>query len=115
MFEINGSKGSLYFDFLRMNELRFYSSSDPARKQGYRTIVVGQADHPYVGNWWPTGLGIGYDAAFVHTIYDFLNGVAAGESAQPDFHQGLRVQVALEAASRSIEERRWVSVDEIES
>ena len=115
VFEINGSKGSLYFDFQRMNELRFYSSSDPARKQGYRTIVVGQADHPYVGNWWPTGLGLGYDAAFVHTIYDFLNGVAAGESAQPDFHQGLRVQVALEAASRSIEERRWVSVDEIES
>ena len=115
IFEINGSQGSLYFDFQRMNELRFYSSSDPVRHQGYRTIVVGQLDHPYVGNWWPTGLGLGYDAAFVHTIYDFLNGVACGKSAQPDFRQGLRVQTALEATARSIEERRWVSISEVES
>ena len=115
VFEINGSKGSLFFDFQRMNELRFYSSSDPVTKQGYRTIVVGQADHPYVGNWWPTGLGLGYDAAFVHTISDFLNGVASGESAQPDFREGLRVQATLEATARSINERRWVAISEVNS
>ena len=114
LFEINGSKGSLRFDFQRMNELQFYSWSDPGTKQGYRTIVVGQADHPYVGNWWPTGLGLGYDAAFVHTIYDFLNCLAADESAEPNFRQGLRVQSVLETTARSIAERRWVAVGEIE-
>ena len=112
-FEINGSKGSLYFDFQRLNELRYYSWNDSVQQQGYRTIVVGQSEHPYVGNWWPTGLGLGYDAAFVHTIYDFLNALAEGKSAQPDFRQGLQVQSVLEATSRSVDEKRWVQVNEV--
>ena len=113
VFEINGSKGSLYFDFQRLNELRYYSWDDSTQEQGYRTIVVGQSEHPYVGNWWPTGLGLGYDAAFVHTISDFLNGLAEGRSAEPDFRQGLQVQSVLEATSRSVDEKRWVRVDEV--
>ena len=63
--------------------------------------------------WWPTGLGLGYDAAFVHTIYDFLNQLAEGKSAEPDFRQGLQVQSVLEATSRSVNEKRWVGVDEV--
>ena len=113
VLEINGSKGSLYFDFQRLNELRYYSWDDSSLEQGYRTIVVGQSEHPYVGNWWSPGLGLGYDAAFVHTIYDFLNQLAEGKSAEPDFRQGLQVQSVLEATSRSVNEKRWVGVDEV--
>ena len=113
VFEINGSKGSLYFDFQRLNELRYYSWDDSSQEQGYRTIVVGQSEHPYVGNWWPTGLGLGYDAAFVHTISDFLNALAEGRSAEPDFRQGLQVQSVLEATNRSVDEKRWVQLDEV--
>lgn len=113
VFEINGSKGSLHFDFQHLNELRYYSWDDLAQEQGYRTIVVGQSDHPYVNHWWPTGLGLGYDAAFVHTISDFLNDLAEGRSADPDFRKGLQVQLVIDATSRSVDERRWIRVDEV--
>jgi len=48
-FEINGSKGSLRFEFERMNELQYYSAEDEAGTQGFRTIQVTEDVHPYGG------------------------------------------------------------------
>jgi predicted dehydrogenase len=36
--EINGSKGSLYFDFEDMNRLKFFNNDDPKDRQGFRDI-----------------------------------------------------------------------------
>ncbi|MFH5181829.1 Gfo/Idh/MocA family oxidoreductase [Paenibacillus sp. TAB 01] len=38
--EINGSKGSLSFNFERMNELEYWSQDDGLETQGFRTIIV---------------------------------------------------------------------------
>ncbi len=47
--EINGSKGSLYFDFEDMNRLKFYNGDDPKDRQGFRDILVTAARrHPTV-------------------------------------------------------------------
>ncbi len=48
-FEIYGSKGSLMFNLERMNELQYLDLSDPADEQGFRTILVTNSTHPYVG------------------------------------------------------------------
>ena len=47
-FEINGSLGSLAFDLERMNELEVYFGYD-ANVRGFRTILVTEPVHPYVG------------------------------------------------------------------
>jgi len=53
-FEINGTKGSLKFDFERMNELQYYDATLPRAVQGWSTIMCTHApDHPYIENWWP--------------------------------------------------------------
>jgi len=39
-FEIYGDKGSLIFDFERMNELQYFSADDPEYSQGFRTITI---------------------------------------------------------------------------
>ena len=54
--EINGSKGSIYFDFEDMNRLKILQRlDDPKDRQGFRDILVTQRDNiqPYVANWWP--------------------------------------------------------------
>ena len=52
--EINGTRGSLKFDFERMNELQFYDATLPRAVQGWTTIMCTHGgDHPYVANWWP--------------------------------------------------------------
>jgi len=52
--EINGSKGSLHFDFEDMNRLKFFNGDDPKDRQGFRDIIVTERGgvQPYVGNWW---------------------------------------------------------------
>lgn len=110
--EINGSKGSLQFDFEDMNRLKYFNNEDPAGVQGFRDILVteGGGKHPFVGNWWPPGHIIGYEHTFVHTIADFVNAVAEGKSVQPTFEDGLRNEQVLEAVEASAKTRQWIKL-----
>ena len=69
--------------------------------------------HPYIRAWWPPGHIIGYDHTFTHEIYDFLNCIAAGKKASPDFAEGVKTQAVLEAVSRSARKKRWVKISEV--
>ena len=42
--EINGEKGSLYFNFEDMNKLKFYNVEDPKDRRGFREIQVTERD-----------------------------------------------------------------------
>jgi predicted dehydrogenase len=108
--EINGSAGSLAFDFEEMNRLRFYDSGEPENRRGFRDIMVTEPAHPFVGDWWPPGHVLGYEHTFVHTIADFVRAVVAGKSVQPTFEDGLQNQRVLEAVSKSAREKQWVKV-----
>jgi len=113
--EINGSLGSLAFDFEAMNELWFYDNTQPGAEGGFRRILVTEPDHPYAGAWWPPGHGLGYDHTFTHEVKDFLEAIAAGTDPAPSFADGLRVQKVLAAVERSAADgSRWTSVEEIE-
>jgi predicted dehydrogenase len=113
--ELNGSEGAVIFDMERMNELQFYSRKDPDFAQGYRTIQVGEGDHPYVGNWWPAGHIIGFGDTFVHEVYDFIEAIADEKPASPTFEDGLKCQEILTAIDQSVAERRWVKISEFQS
>ncbi|MEU7896192.1 Gfo/Idh/MocA family oxidoreductase [Nonomuraea sp. NPDC049152] len=97
--EVNGSLGSLAFDFEAMNEL-WVSSGDT----GFRRVLVTEPDHPYVGAWWPPGHGLGYEHTFTHEIKDFLEAVGNGTDPSPSFADGLRVQRVLAAVEQSAAE-----------
>jgi predicted dehydrogenase len=108
--EINGSKGSLVFDFEDMNRLKYFNRGDDADRQGYRDIIVTEGVHPFVGAWWPPGHIIGYEHTFTHTVFDFIQAVVAGKSVQPTFADGLENQKVLEAVEKSSKQRRWIKV-----
>jgi predicted dehydrogenase len=110
--EINGSKGSVYFDFEDMNRLKFYNGGDPLDRQGFRDILVTQRDgvQPYVSHWWPPGHGIGYEHTFVHAVADFVNACAEGKPVQPNFEDGLKNQRVLTAVEESSAKGKWVKI-----
>lgn len=108
--EINGSGGSLFFDFEDMNRLKFYRTQDPEGRQGFRDILVTEGSHPYAGAWWPPGHIIGYEHTFIHTFADFVKAVDSGKAAHPTFADGLANEVVLEAVSESARTRQWVRV-----
>ena len=110
--EINGSKGSLYFDFEDMNRLKFFNGDDPKDRQGFRDILVTERGgiHPYAGNWWPPGHLIGYEHTFIHTMADFVNACAEGKPVQPTFEDGVKNQRVLAAVEESQQKGRWVKL-----
>jgi predicted dehydrogenase len=114
-FEINGSGGSLAFDLERMNELCVYFEDDEPDVKGFRTVLVTEPEHPFMGAWWPPGHIIGYEHTFVHTIRDFLDGIAAGKSPAPSFEDGYRCQAVLDAVERSAESRSWTEPARIDA
>jgi predicted dehydrogenase len=99
--EINGSAGSLAFDFEDMNVLNFFDATEDSRTAGFRRIIVTEPVHPYGGQWWPAGHGLGYEHAFTHQVVDLVTDIAAGHQPTPSFADGLGVQRVLDAVERS--------------
>ena len=111
-YEVTGSKGSLYFEHERMNELKVYLSTDPPGQRGFKTLLLGP-EHPYYKSFWPiAGCGLGFGDMKVIEVYELLDGVANDRPIYPDFHEGWRVCQITDAVLRSVEEGRWIRVDE---
>jgi predicted dehydrogenase len=112
-WEINGTEGSLSFCFERMNELQYCNRNDPPDKPGFKTILCTEGSHPYFGAWWPPGHVIGYEHTFIHTVCDFINGVATGTDVHADFVDGAKCVAVLESVVKSVKAKGWTKVANI--
>jgi predicted dehydrogenase len=109
--EINGSAGSLAFDFEDMNVLQFFDGNEPAESAGFRRIIVTEPGHPYVAAWWPAGHGLGYEHGFTHQVVDLVTAIAENTDPAPSFADGLQVQRVLAAVERSAADRStWTDI-----
>jgi predicted dehydrogenase len=108
--EINGSRGSLAFDFEDMNVLHFFDGDDDSATAGFRRILATEAEHPYVAAWWPPGHLLGYEHGFTHQVVDLVNDIAAGSDPVPSFADGLQVQRVLDAVETSSRSNAWQDV-----
>src|SRR3954447_7368930 len=110
--EVNGSAGSIAFDFEYMNELHVYDGTGPAVDGGVRRILVTEPEPPYLSGWWPAGHGLGYEHTFTHEVVDLVNDIAADRDPSPSFADGLGVQRILAAVEESAaNESRWTPLD----
>ncbi len=108
--EVNGSRGSLAFDFEDMNVLEFYDATEDAETAGFRRILVTEPTHPYGGHWWPAGHGLGYEHGFTHQVVDLVTAIADGADPAPSFSDGLQVQRVLAAVEASSDTRTWQEI-----
>jgi predicted dehydrogenase len=112
--EVNGSKGSVAFNFEEMNMLEFYSCGDPPGRQGFRQIMATEGVHPFVAAWWPPGHVLGYEHTFVHAVFELMCAIAGKKTIMPDFREGAQCVAVLEAVEKSITEGKWAMVEIIE-
>jgi predicted dehydrogenase len=108
--EINGSLGSIAFDFEDMNVLHFFDGTEDTGTAGFRRILVTEAEHPYVGAWWPPGHVIGYEHGFIHQAVDLVRAIADGTDPTPTFADGLQVQRVLAAVETSSDNDSWQEI-----
>jgi predicted dehydrogenase len=109
--EINGTEGSIAFDFEQNNELQFFDGTQPIEEQGFRRILVTEPEHPYVSAWWPPGHGLGYEHGFTHQVVDLVSAIAENRQPAPSFDDGLHVQRVLGAVEDSAaHDSAWTAV-----
>jgi predicted dehydrogenase len=110
--EVNGSKGTLVFDYPRLNELLYGDAGDDPGLYGMRRIRAEHPSHPYADLAWPIGQGIGYGETFVNQAVDLVRAWPSG-AWTPSFAEGLAVQAVCDAMELSAAQKRWVGTTEI--
>lgn len=108
--EVNGDKGSIFWNFEDQNYLLFYDNQLPPKDAGFRKINVTHDVHPYKGGWWPQGHGIGYADSFVIEVAEFIKAIIKNKPFSPSFDDGVKCQEVLEAVEKSANTRAWVKV-----
>lgn len=112
--EINGEKGSIAFDFERMNELLWWDQTLPAAERGWsRIMCTTPGEHPYAANYWPAAHVLGYEHGFVSEAADIVLALCGKPPVAPlpDFEDAYRTQCVLDAAVQSARQRKPVRVE----
>jgi predicted dehydrogenase len=114
--ELNGEKGSVYFNFEDLNNLYYFDATAPRHIQGWTKIQASVPGvHPYQHAYWPTAHPLGYEHAFVNQAADICR-VLGGEKPEvplPDFDDAYQTQRVLEAIEVSARERSAVKLSQI--
>jgi predicted dehydrogenase len=107
-FEVHGTKGAVFWDFRRMNELAV-SRGTTYQDQPVTTVYVGPGDGEF-GAFQPGAANaMGYDDLKVIEAYRLLRSVAEGTPYGATLPDAVRSAAVLDAMVRSVETGTWVS------
>jgi len=110
IIEINGEKGSIWWDLENMNNLHVYWADEKTTEtRGFHLVSVTESYHPYYDKWWPHGHIIGWENTFVHTALNMVNAVMENKPLEPyvgTFEDGYRNAVICDAILKSAETGR---------
>lgn len=108
-FEVHGTKGAVFWDFRRMNELGV-SRGTTYQDQPVSTVYVGPGDGEF-GAFQPGAANaMGYDDLKVIEAYRFLRSVAEGVPHGATLQDAVHSAAVLDAMVRSAESGAWVDV-----
>jgi predicted dehydrogenase len=108
--EVHGSKGMLWLDNERMNELNLYVAEGDQAQRGFRRILSAPS-HPDYGKLCPApGHGLGFNELKVIELAEVLKAIQGRPSVHVDFARGLRIEKVIHAFAQSSESGGWVSI-----
>ncbi len=106
-FEIHGTKGALFWDFRRMNELGV-SLGTTYQDQSITTRYVGPGDGDYAAFQPGSATSMSYDDLKVIECARFLTSIARGTACGATIADAVRSAVTLDAMVASAEKGTWV-------
>ncbi len=97
-----------------LNRLHVFLAGDESEGLGgFRSVLVTQPDHPYIGSWWTPGHTLGWEASLVHEWRSFLEAVLEERPVPPDqasFEDGYRAALICDTILESAEGGRRIEV-----
>ncbi|MFB9948299.1 Gfo/Idh/MocA family protein [Rhizobium puerariae] len=112
--QIFGSRGSILYDQERMNEFQLYLADGRAEEQGFRTVLTAPHHRPYDRFVPAPGHGLGFNDLKTIECRELIAAIGGEKAHLIDFEDGLRMERSVHAMARAFNERRWVSVSELE-
>src|SRR3954451_12915511 len=109
-FEVHGTRGAVFWDFRRMNELRV-GTGEAYQDQAVSTIYVGPAHGDFAAFQPGAAIAMGYDDLKVIEAHNFLRSIADGTPHGTTLRDAVRSGAALDAMARSAETGAWVEVE----
>lgn len=106
--EIHGERGSIAYDYEQPNEVKLYDGDDDATVGGFRTILIGPAQDSGALLAYP-GIPVGFVDTMALQTRDVLSAIAGGPPMVPDFFDGWRAQVVVDAVVAAAD-RGWVDI-----
>ncbi len=108
-FEVYGTKGSVAWNFEKMNELQVYVAADH-KHTGFTTVFGGDRFAPH-GNFVPGNAnGIGFEDLVCIEDHEFLESVASGREHRPGFTEALQFVSVQQAFLKSWQAGTWENV-----
>lgn len=105
--EVNGTEGSIVFDYERMNEIQVATAQTAGL--GLARVVIGPAQDG--GLFWALGgLGVGFAETVALQMRNFMRSISTGIPTGPTFRDGLRAQEVAHAALNSARTGTWQQV-----
>lgn len=105
IWEIYGSKGSMFWDLEDLNHLYVNLTSKPIGKiSGFTKVNVTDPGHPFSDMLWPPGHNMGWESGHVNELLHFVDAVVNDRPVEPygaTFYDGYIVQVIMETMKES--------------
>ncbi|NEE14851.1 Gfo/Idh/MocA family oxidoreductase [Streptomyces sp. SID7499] len=108
-FEVHGTKGAVFWDFRRMNELGI-SRGTTYQDQSVTTVHVGPGHGEFAAFQPGAANAMGYDDLKVIEAYRFLRSVAEGTPHGATLTDAVHSAAALDAMARSAQSGNWAEV-----
>ncbi|MGP4091539.1 Gfo/Idh/MocA family protein [Streptomyces sp. KR55] len=109
-FEVHGTRGAVFWDFRRMNELRV-SRGTTYQDQPISTVYVGPGHGEFAAFQPGAANAMGYDDLKVIEAYRFLRSIAEGTPHGATLSDAVHSAAVLDAMARSAESGAWVAVE----
>jgi predicted dehydrogenase len=106
-FEVHGTRGAVFWDFRRMNELGV-SRGTAYQDQPVTTVHAGPGAGDYAAFQPGAAIAMGYDDLKVIEGMRFLRSIAEGAPHGATLDDAVRSAVALDAMERSAASGGWV-------
>lgn len=109
-YEIQGTKGSVFYTLERMGEVQVFFQSDEERDRGFRTVLLNPKHKGYSAFQPAGGISIAYNDMKILEVHELFAAITQGAPYACNFEFGYKIDRTVAAVLESAQKRTWVAV-----
>ncbi|MGE4549738.1 MAG: Gfo/Idh/MocA family protein [Intestinibacillus sp.] len=109
-YEIQGTKGSVFYTLERMGEVQVFFQSDDEADRGFRTVLLNPKHKGYSAFQPAGGISIAYNDMKILEVHELFAALTKGEPYACNFEFGYKIDRTVAAVLESAKKRAWIAV-----